>query len=106
MLECLSGCIEDEKNFYGKYQKYIPNSINRLIVCIIVNIFGMMYCCGAGFYILEIVDSFGTIIPLMMTCLVNCYFFSILKFIMKMFYKNLIFFYDNLIKLGTKILKN
>lgn len=46
-----------------------------MIITIVVSIVGIIYCFGSGFYVLYIVDTFGTWITLMTTNLINCIFF-------------------------------
>lgn len=74
-LEVIVGVIEEERNFFGKYTKDIPKHLNRLLVALAVITFGVIYCFGSGYCVLQIVDTFGTVITLMATNLINCIFF-------------------------------
>lgn len=49
--------------------------IIRLLVCLSVVIFGLIYSFGNGFYLLGIIDEFSTTLPFLFVVIVECYFF-------------------------------
>jgi hypothetical protein len=50
---------------------------NRIIVCVIFCLVGMVYCTRSGFHALILVDEFGTILALIFNNMVQVFLFAV-----------------------------
>ena len=78
-MDGLSGTVEEELK--GKSLKItsflsIPYSAIRPVICGLVAVFGVFYCSEAGFYYLDLVDTYGVGFNLFMGLFIETYFFT------------------------------
>jgi len=78
-MDGLSGTVEEELK--GKSLKItsflsIPYSAIRPVICGLVALLGVFYCSEAGFYYLDLVDTYGVGFNLFMGLFIETYFFT------------------------------
>ncbi|KAL4434737.1 hypothetical protein ABPG74_017157 [Tetrahymena malaccensis] len=77
-MDGLAGTLEDELNGDGlvvlSYR--VPMKWVRALVCGTVSLFGFLYCTQAGFYYLDLVDTYGVGFNLFMGLFIEVFFFT------------------------------